>query len=73
MNLSIELPDDEAAALQARAERHGVSVQDYARQVLEQDIKKHDKVRQNPKLRHISEVIAEIMADAPADEFKPNH
>ena len=71
MNLIIELPDDEVTALQARAERQGVSVEDYARRVLEQDLKKHDKVRLNPKLRHISEVMAEIMADVPVTGPRP--
>jgi plasmid stability protein len=61
MNLVIELPDDEATALQARAERQGVSAEEYARQVLEQDLRKHDKAHVNPKLRHISEVMADIM------------
>ena len=65
MNLVIELPDDEATALQARAERHGVSAEEYARLVLEQDLKKH--ARQNPKLRHISEVMAEIMGKRDGD------
>jgi plasmid stability protein len=69
MNLIIELPDDEVTALQARAERMGVSVEDYVRQVLEQDLKKHDKLRPNPKLRHISEVMAEIMTDMPSGDF----
>lgn len=63
MNLVIELPDDEATALQAMAERQGVSAEDYARQVLEQDLKKHARTRQNPKLRHISEVMADIMGN----------
>ena len=61
MNLVIELPDDEATALQAIAERQGVTAEDYARRVLEQDLKRHDKTRLNPKLRHISEVMSEIM------------
>jgi plasmid stability protein len=69
MNLIIELPDDEATALRERAERQGVSAEDYARQVLEQDLKKHDKARLSPKLRHISEVMAEIMSDVPPEEF----
>lgn len=64
MNLIIELPDDEVAALRARAERQGVSAEEYVRTVLEQDLKKHDKERL--KLRHISEVMAEIMAEVPS-------
>jgi plasmid stability protein len=64
MNLVIELPDDEATALLKRAERQGVSAEEYVRQVLEQDLRKHDKTRLNPKFRHISEVMAEILANA---------
>lgn len=70
MTLTIELPDDEETALQARALLHGVSVEEYARRVLEKDLKKHATARLNPKLRHISEVMAEIMADVAPEEFE---
>ena len=38
MTLTINLPDAEATALAAKARARGVSAQEYARQVLEQDI-----------------------------------
>ena len=38
MTLTIDLPDAEVAALQAKAEARGVSTEQYARQILEQDL-----------------------------------
>ena len=38
MTLTINLPDAEVAALKAKAEAHGVSTEQYARQLLEQDL-----------------------------------
>ena len=64
MNLTIELPDDVAAALRERAQRQGVSVEAYARTVVEQDLKKHARI--NLKLRHISDIMAEILSEAKA-------
>jgi plasmid stability protein len=38
MNLTIKLPDEDVAALKAKAAAHGVSAEQYALQVLEQDL-----------------------------------
>jgi|KBSSwiStaDraftv2_1062776.scaffolds.fasta_scaffold441701_3 plasmid stability protein len=38
MNLTIRLPADETAALKAKARARGLSAEDYARQVLQQDL-----------------------------------
>jgi plasmid stability protein len=38
MNLTINLPDEDAPVLQARAMARGVSAEQYALQVLEQDL-----------------------------------
>ena len=38
MNLTIKLPDEDAAALRAKASARGVSEEQYALQVLEQDL-----------------------------------
>jgi plasmid stability protein len=38
MNLTIQLPDEDVPALKAKATAHGVSVEQYALQVLEQDL-----------------------------------
>jgi plasmid stability protein len=38
MNLTITLPDDEVQALEARATARGVSAEQYALEVLEQDL-----------------------------------
>ncbi len=67
MRLTIELPDEEGLALQKRAQMQGVSAEAYVRTVLNQNLKKHDGAQLNPKLRHISEVMAEILATVPPE------
>jgi plasmid stability protein len=37
MTLTIDLPDEQKAALAAKAQAHGLSAEDYARQVLQHD------------------------------------
>lgn len=56
--LVIELPDEQQAALVATARTQGISAEQYARQVLENDLE-----AAGPRRRHISEVIAENMRD----------
>ena len=63
MTLNIELPETQTAALKAKAQARGLSAEQYARQVLEENL------TMKPESRHISEVIAEIMADVPQEEF----
>ena len=63
MALTIELTDEQTAALKAKAEAQGVPAEEYARQVLAQDLEAA------PRPRHISEVIAEIMKDVPPEDF----
>jgi len=68
MTLAIELPEEEVQALNAKARRRGVSAEEYARQVIEQDLKESEA----PAARNqkpISQVIQEIMADVPAGEL----
>ena len=38
MALTIELPDEQQAALAAKARSHGLSAEEYARQVLQRDL-----------------------------------
>lgn len=61
MALTIELPQDQEAALKARAQAHGLTAEEYARQVLAADL-----YPVQPR-RHISEVIGENMSDVPPD------
>ena len=71
MTLTINLPEEEVTDLAARASERGVSAEEYARLVLEQDLKSGPE---KPR-RHIPEVILdnvrdvppEVMADMPAD------
>ena len=39
MTLTIELPEEQGAALTARAQAQGVSAEEYARRVLQHDLK----------------------------------
>ena len=60
MSLTIELPEDQQAALNAKAQAQGVPVEEYARRVLA-----HDLANVRPRRRHISEVIRENMSRVP--------
>jgi plasmid stability protein len=62
MTLKIELPDDQQAALRAKARARGVSTEEYAREVLERDLEAPAS-RRPP----ISELIREIWRDIPED------
>ena len=63
MTLKIEIPEARAAALKAKALARGLSDEQYAQQVLEENL------TMKTESRHISEVIAEIMAEVPPEEF----
>ena len=62
MTLTIDLPDEQLAALSAKARAHGVSAEEYARQVLAHDLDADARPR-----RHISEVILENMSKVPPE------
>lgn len=62
MTLNIDLADEQAAALTAKAQAQGVSAEQYVRRVLEQDI-------QGVRRKHISEVIRENMRDVPPEDL----
>jgi len=63
MTLTIDLPDEQNAALAAKARAQGVSAEEYARQVLAQEL-------ESPQdRRHIWEVIAENMKDVRPEDF----
>jgi plasmid stability protein len=61
MTLTIDLPDEDVKALAAKARAQGVSAEQYARLVLEHDLKS-DTAR-----RPISQTIREIWSEMPAD------
>ena len=64
MTFTIELPTDQQAALAAKAHDHGVSAEEYVRQVLAHDIETSTSPR-----RHIWEVIAENMKNVPSEDL----
>ncbi len=61
MTLMIDLPEDRAQALKARAEAQGVSAEQYARQILEHDLE--PQAMRQP----LSEVMREISGNMPDD------
>ena len=63
MTLTIELLEEQQAALTAKAQAQGVSAEEYARQVLAHDL----EARARPQRRHISEVIRENMSRVPPE------
>jgi hypothetical protein len=63
MTLTIDLPEDEIALLNAIARAAGMSTEQYARQVLEHDLEAGSTGTRRP----ISEVIREIWRDMPED------
>jgi plasmid stability protein len=60
MTLTIDLPDEEIRALAAKAKAKGISAEQYARQVLAQDLEPAPR-------RHISEVIRDNMRKVPPE------
>jgi plasmid stability protein len=63
MNLTIELLDEQQAALDAKARAQGVSVEEYARRVLAQDLEAIEPPRR------IWETIAENMKRLPPEDL----
>jgi hypothetical protein len=62
----IEIPDQQAAALKAKAAAQGLSLEDWFRKLAGDESSADSS---NLDTRPISEVIAEIMKDVPAEEF----
>jgi plasmid stability protein len=65
MSLTINLPDEQTAALATKARAHGVSTEEYARQVLARDIEADASEPRRP----IWEVIADNMKQVPAEDL----
>lgn len=61
MTLTIELPDEEARALAAKAQAQGVSTQQYAQQILRRDMESQAK-------RPLSAKIRELWSDMPREQ-----
>ena len=61
MALTIDLTDEDVAALAAKARTQGMSAEQYARLVLEHDLKS------GPVRRPVSQAIREIWIDMPVD------
>ncbi len=62
MSLTIELPKEQEASLIAKARAQGISAEEYALQVLAQDLESSPQ-------RPIWEIIADNMKDVPPEDF----
>jgi hypothetical protein len=70
MTLILELSDNKEAALKAKARAQGVSAEQYAEQVLDHDLAEAAGAEAEAAPgRHISDVIADLMRDVPAEEL----
>ncbi len=70
MILTIDLPDDVAAALEAQAAARGLSVEDWLQELATQHLQSARTSEESKKpRRRISQVIADIVADAPLEEL----
>lgn len=67
MTVIIQLGEKPAAALAAKAQAQGVAVEEYARQVLEQDLEAGGNV--DLACKPIWEVIAESMKQVPQEDL----
>lgn len=65
MTFVLEMPDDEVMAIEAIAQARGLSAQQYARQVLKNEVAQASNHKTDD--RPISEIIAEIMSDVPPE------
>lgn len=63
MTITIELADEQQAALEAKARAQGLSAEQYAQRVLEHDL----EAESGRARKHISEVIRDNMRDVPPE------
>lgn len=67
MTLKIDLPDEQTAALAAKARAHGLSAEQYARQILEHDLESAVESPGAQPLRTAADIILSCMSDVPAE------
>jgi len=63
LTITIELADEQQAALEAKARAQGLSAEQYAQRVLEHDL----EAESGRARKHISEVIRDNMRDVPPE------
>jgi len=67
MTLRIDLPDDKTAALAAKARTRGLSAEQYAREILEQDLELEAPPGQ--PLRTAADIVLGSMSNVPAEDM----
>lgn len=69
MTLILELPDSKEKALQAKAQAHGVSAEQYVRQMVDRDLEQPVTPAAAAVPRpHISEIVRQIWSDLPDED-----
>lgn len=69
MTVSIQLTQEQTALPKAKAEAVGISAEQYAQQVLQEDLETETRAGRAPAGQHISQAIAETMAETPREEL----
>jgi hypothetical protein len=69
MTLILELPDNKEAALKAKAQSQGVSPEQFVQSIVDRELAQEVSPVVSSPRRRISQRIAEIMADVPAEAF----
>jgi hypothetical protein len=70
MTLILELPDNKEAAMKAKARAQGVSAEQYVERILNHDLEETAGAEAEAAPgQHISDVIADLMRDVPAEEL----
>jgi hypothetical protein len=72
MSVFLELSDQQAGVLRAKAAAEGLSLQEWIQKLAQNEPEPiaRGASRHDPRRRHISEVIQEIMSDVPREEFE---
>jgi hypothetical protein len=71
MTVTIQLSDEQAAALQAQAAQQGLTVDTWLQRLAEEYVRLHVSVTRSPAdERPIWEVISDNMKDIPLEEFE---
>jgi hypothetical protein len=72
MSVILELSDQQAGVLQAKAAAEGLSLEEWIQKLAQNEPAPiaHGANQHDPRRRHISEVIQEIMSDVPREEFE---
>jgi hypothetical protein len=69
MTLIIEVPDQNEAALKARAHAQGISAEQYAAEVINRDLERTAAMSEGDDEQPVWEYIADVMKDVPPEDM----